>query len=136
MESADGDPRAMSTPAVCRTWRNVRLGIAGRLARCVAARRNPARVTQGLADIVRARILAIACGGAEADDLASAKAGGLLRVEPTISDFSHLARPAASLSRHDATLADTPAPARGSVRRRAGSRNPNLLKHKRLLRNR
>lgn len=39
-----------------------RLGIAERLAALIADARGKDRVTQGLADMVRARILAIACG--------------------------------------------------------------------------
>ena len=38
-----------------------RLGIAERLARCFPDRRDPLRITHTLADMVRARILAIAC---------------------------------------------------------------------------
>jgi hypothetical protein len=39
-----------------------RLGLADRLARLIPGRRDPARVTHSLADLIRARILAIACG--------------------------------------------------------------------------
>ena len=46
-----------------------RLGIADRLAGLIADRRNPLLVTHSLADILRARILAIACGYEDADDL-------------------------------------------------------------------
>ena len=46
-----------------------RLGIAERLARCFPDRRDPLRITHTLADMVRARILAIACGYEDADDL-------------------------------------------------------------------
>ena len=46
-----------------------RLGVAGRLARLIADPRNPAFVTHSLADILRARMLAIACGYEDADDL-------------------------------------------------------------------
>ena len=53
-----------------------RLGIAERLARCFPDRRDPLRITHTLADMVRARILAIACGYEDADDLAA------LRVDP------------------------------------------------------
>ena len=38
-----------------------RLGIAGKLARCFPDRRDPLRIAHTLADMVRARILAIAC---------------------------------------------------------------------------
>ncbi len=53
-----------------------RLGIAGRLAGLIADRRNPLFVTHSVADILRARILAIACGYEDADDL------DLLRTDP------------------------------------------------------
>jgi hypothetical protein len=46
-----------------------RLGLADRLAAVIRDPRNPGRVTHGLADIVRARILAIACGYEDANDL-------------------------------------------------------------------
>ena len=46
-----------------------RLGIAGRLAACIADPRDQSRVTHDLDDILRARILAIACGYEDADDL-------------------------------------------------------------------
>src|SRR4051794_38776532 len=46
-----------------------RIGIADTLAAQIADTRDPARVTHRLADILRARILAIACGYEDADDL-------------------------------------------------------------------
>ena len=46
-----------------------RLGIADRLAALIADPRNPALVTHSVADILRARMLAIACGYEDADDL-------------------------------------------------------------------
>ncbi len=46
-----------------------RLGIADRLAALIADPRNPAFVTHSVADILRARMLAIACGYEDADDL-------------------------------------------------------------------
>ena len=46
-----------------------RLGIAERLARCFPDRRDRLRITHTLADMVRARIFAIACGYEDADDL-------------------------------------------------------------------
>ena len=46
-----------------------RLGIASKLARLIADPRNPAFVTHSIDDILRARILAIACGYEDADDL-------------------------------------------------------------------
>jgi hypothetical protein len=46
-----------------------RLGIAGRLASCIADHRDQGRVIHSLDGILRARILAIACGYEDADDL-------------------------------------------------------------------
>src|SRR5246127_4138181 len=46
-----------------------RLGLAERLAAGIADLRDPARVVHPLADILRARMLAIACGYEDADDL-------------------------------------------------------------------
>ena len=46
-----------------------RLGICDRLATLIADPRDPSRVVHPLADILRARILAIACGYEDADDL-------------------------------------------------------------------
>lgn len=46
-----------------------RLGLADRLAAVICDPRDPARVTHGMADILRARILAIACGYEDANDL-------------------------------------------------------------------
>jgi len=46
-----------------------RLGIAQRLARCFPDARNPARITHTLADMIRARVFAIACGYEDANDL-------------------------------------------------------------------
>ena len=46
-----------------------RLGMAERLARLIADPRNPLFVTHSVADILRARMLAIACGYEDADDL-------------------------------------------------------------------
>src|SRR4051794_38853708 len=45
------------------------LGIAAKLAELIADPRNPALVTHSVDDILRARILAIACGYEDADDL-------------------------------------------------------------------
>src|SRR5665213_1127033 len=45
------------------------LGVAQRLARLIADRRNPALVRHSVADILRARMLAIACGYEDGDDL-------------------------------------------------------------------
>lgn len=46
-----------------------RMGLADRFARLIADPRNPRRVTHSVADILRARMLAIACGYEDADDL-------------------------------------------------------------------
>lgn len=46
-----------------------RMGIAGHLANCIADPRDQSRVVHGLGDILRARMLAIACGYEDADDL-------------------------------------------------------------------
>src|SRR3954464_3819205 len=46
-----------------------RIGIAHRLAGLIADRRNPLLVTHSVVDILRARMLAIACGYEDADDL-------------------------------------------------------------------
>jgi DDE family transposase len=46
-----------------------RIGIADRLAAEIVDRRDPTRVVHTLSDILRARILAIACGYEDADDL-------------------------------------------------------------------
>jgi len=46
-----------------------RLGVVGRLARLIADPRDPAFVTHSIADILQARMLAIACGYEDADDL-------------------------------------------------------------------
>ena len=46
-----------------------RIGIADRLAAEITDRRDPTRVVHALSDILRARILAIACGYEDADDL-------------------------------------------------------------------
>ena len=45
------------------------MGIASRLASLITDRRNPLLVTHSVADILRARMLAIACGYEDADDL-------------------------------------------------------------------
>src|SRR5271157_1682917 len=46
-----------------------RLGVADRLARCFPDRRDPRRILHTRADMIRARIHAIACGYEDADDL-------------------------------------------------------------------
>jgi len=46
-----------------------RLGVAERLARCIPDRRDPWRIAHTVADMIRARVLAICCGYEDADDL-------------------------------------------------------------------
>ena len=46
-----------------------RLGIAERLARCFPDARDPTRIIHTLADMIRARVFAIACGYEDANDL-------------------------------------------------------------------
>jgi hypothetical protein len=53
-----------------------RLGLSDRLARCFPDHRDPLRITHTLADMIRARVLAIACGYEDADDL------DFLRMDP------------------------------------------------------
>jgi hypothetical protein len=45
------------------------MGICGQLAACISDLRDPSRVVHALDDILRARVLAIACGYEDADDL-------------------------------------------------------------------
>ena len=45
------------------------MGICAQLAACIADPRDPLRVVHALPDILRARVLAIACGYEDADDL-------------------------------------------------------------------
>ena len=45
------------------------MGICERLAACIADPRDPSRIVHSLTDILRARVLAIACGYEDADDL-------------------------------------------------------------------
>jgi hypothetical protein len=45
------------------------MSIAGRLAGCIADPRDQSRVVHGVADILQVRILAIACGYEDADEL-------------------------------------------------------------------
>ena len=52
--------------AVCCCLRGPRGGLASA---CLADRRDPSRVVHGLPDILRARMLAIACGYEDAEDL-------------------------------------------------------------------
>jgi len=56
-----------------------RLGIADRLAGLIADPRNPALVTHSVADILRVRMLAIACGHEDADVTGADSRAGELR---------------------------------------------------------
>jgi len=56
-------------PDILRVALQARLGIATRLAPLISDPRNPAFVTHSVADILRARMLAIACGYEDGDDL-------------------------------------------------------------------
>jgi len=53
-----------------------RLGLAERLARCIPDRRDASRIAHTIADMIRARILAICCGYEDCDDL------DILRFDP------------------------------------------------------
>src|SRR6201993_179221 len=57
-----------------------RMGIAGTLAAEITDRRARTRVVHALADILRARILAIACGYEDADDLDHLRSDPALKI--------------------------------------------------------
>lgn len=81
-----------------------RIGVAGRLAAALPDRRDPARVAHPLSRILRARILAIACGYADANDLDALRldpafklacghlpdSGADLASQPTVSRLENL----------------------------------------------
>ena len=83
-----------------------RLGIADKLAAVIPDPRDPARITHDLADILRARIFAIACGYEDADDLDSLRtdpafklacgrlpeSGADLMSQPTVSRWENAPR--------------------------------------------
>ena len=71
-----------------------RLGIVERLAKLIADPRNPLFVTHRVADILRARMLAIACGYEDADDLDH------LRTDPGSSSPVAACRTAAVIFAH------------------------------------
>lgn len=98
-----------------------RMGIAQRLASLIADPRNPLLVTHSVADILRARMLAIACGYEDADDLDHLRTdpgfklacgrlpdtGDDLCSQPTMSalgECAHPARGGAHDLRHDRCL--------------------------------
>ena len=76
-----------------------RLGLIDTLARLIPDHRDPDRITHSVADIMRARVFAIACGYADANDLDTLRhdpafriargrapeSGGALASQPTIS---------------------------------------------------
>jgi hypothetical protein len=80
-----------------------RIGIVDRIAALIADRRDPALVTHSLASILRARVLAIACGYEDANDLDRLRgdpafklacgrlpdSGGELCSQPTISRWEN-----------------------------------------------
>ena len=83
-----------------------RLGVADRLAACVADPRDPDRVRHSVADIIRFRMLMIAAGYEDGNDAASLRHdpafklalgrlpdGGALCSQPTISRLENLPRP-------------------------------------------
>ena len=59
-----------------------RMGIADRLAAEITDRRDPTRIVHALSDILRARILAIACGYEDADDLDYLRSDPALKLNP------------------------------------------------------
>ena len=69
-----------------------RIGMIDRLARLIADPRNPLFVTHSVADILRARMLAIACGYEDADDL------DRLRTDPASSSPAVACRTAGATS--------------------------------------
>lgn len=102
------DGGQLSSDAGVLTLREIesRLGIADRLAACVADPRTPGRVVHGIADILRFRMLMIAAGyedGNDADSLRHDPAfklapgrlpdGAALCSQPTISRLENLPRP-------------------------------------------
>ena len=74
--ASDGGRLTSDGGAVLLSLVERRLGLAGRLAAGVADTRDPARIIRPLPDILRAGMLAIACGYKYADDL------GRLRNDP------------------------------------------------------
>ena len=60
-----------------------RLGLSALLAKCIRDRRDPARITHQLAEMVRFRMLAIACGNEDADDCDA------LRCDPLFNCRNH-----------------------------------------------
>lgn len=65
----DGGRITSDGGAVLLSLAERRLGLAEKLAARIADPRDPSRVAHPLADILRARMLAIACGYEDADDL-------------------------------------------------------------------
>jgi hypothetical protein len=74
------------TAARCSGIGERRIGIAGRLAVEITDRRDPMRVVHALSDILRARILAIACGYEDADDLDHLRSDPTLKIADRITE--------------------------------------------------
>ena len=76
-----------------------RIGIVERIARLIADPRDPALVTHSLASIVRARVLAIACGYEDANDLDRLRGDPAFKLAcgafPTAAATCALSRPSA-----------------------------------------
>ncbi len=64
----DGGPISLDGGLVLLREAECRLGLADLLAACLRDRRDPALVRHGLAEMLRFRMLAIACGYEDADD--------------------------------------------------------------------
>lgn len=69
--TSDGGGLTSDGGALLLSMAEKALGICDALAACVADRRDPMRIAHGVADIFQARVLAIACGYEDADDLDS-----------------------------------------------------------------
>ena len=63
------DRGQMSSGVMLLSMAERRLGVAQRLARCIPNRRDPSRIAQTIADMIRAPVFAICCGYEDADDL-------------------------------------------------------------------
>ncbi len=64
----DGGQVSSDGGALLLAGADKRLGLIGRLAALIPDRRDPALVTHTMADILRARVIAIACGYPDAND--------------------------------------------------------------------
>jgi hypothetical protein len=102
------------------------LGIADRLASLIADPRNPLLVTHSVADILRARMLAIACGYEDADDLDHLRTEARSDFRPaditvslSLSFYLSLA-----MRRVPVSLSTAPSAKARSLVHRTGSRSP------------